>query len=61
MSDLVFIKDEIAELSEARKMLSIGETKREAQLTAILSFIDEGGCDELLIRRIWERAMRAGL
>ena len=60
MSDLVFIKDEIAELSEARKMLSIGETKKEAQLTAILSFIDEG-CDELLIRRIWERAMRAGL
>ena len=31
----------------------------EAQLQAILSFIAEGS-DELLIRRIWERALRRG-
>lgn len=33
-------------------------SKQERQLEAILSFLDEG-CDELLIRRIWERALRA--
>jgi len=33
--------------------------KQELQLHAILTFIDEG-VDELLVRRIWERAMRAG-
>ncbi|MNP89127.1 hypothetical protein D3C85_15280 [compost metagenome] len=34
-------------------------SQKEMQLKSILSFIDEG-CDELLIRRIWERAMRVG-
>lgn len=31
--------------------------KQKVMLEAILSFIDEG-VDELLIRRVWERALR---
>ena len=34
------------------------KNKEAVMLSAILSFIDEGE-DELLVRRIWERALRA--
>lgn len=40
------------------KLMREMEAKQEKILKEILSFIDEG-CDELLIRRIWERALRA--
>jgi hypothetical protein len=38
--------------------LDAARAQNERQLAAILSYIDEG-VDELLVRRIWERALRA--